>query len=56
MISLESDKMTVLWPNDTFYVTSSISYQTEQISKKKFCYSMISSESYEMTAVWPNDK
>ena len=59
MFSLESDEMTVLWPNDSltfnFYVIISIAYQTEQLLKKKFFDSMFSLESDEMTAIWPND-
>ena len=58
MFILESDKITVLWPNDiltfNFYVIISIAYQTEQLLKKKFFDSMFSLESDQMTALWPN--
>ena len=59
MIILESDEMTVLWPDDsiniTFYVTYSNSIQNEQLLWKIFFDFMLSSENDEMTAVWPID-
>ena len=59
MLSLESDEMTVLWPNDsitfTFYVTFSNCIPHWTTFKKKFFDLMLSSKSDEMTAVWWND-
>ena len=50
MFSLESDKMTTLWPNDI-----PMAYQTEQLLLNKFFDSMLSSKSEKITSVtkWP---
>ena len=54
MFSLESDKMTALWPNDnltfTFIWYFRVAFQTEQLLKNKFFDPMFSLESDEMTA------
>ena len=59
MFSLESDKMTVFWPNDsltfTFYVIISNSIPNQTTLVKEVIHSMFSLESDEMTASWPND-
>ena len=59
MFSLESDKMTALWLNDsltfTFSVIFSNSIPNWAIFVKKVFDSMFSLESDEMTALWPND-
>ena len=58
MFSLESHKMTALWPNDsttfTFYVTFQIAYHIEQLLQK-ICFDlMLSLQSDEITALWAN--
>ena len=59
MFSLESDKMTALWPNYsltfTFYVTFSNILQKWTSFIKEVFDSMFTLESDEMTALWPND-
>ena len=60
MLSLESDEMAALWPNDrltsTFYVKISNSIPNwATFVQKKFFDSMFSLESDEMAALWPND-
>ena len=54
MLSLESDEITALWPNDiltlTFYVIISKSMLTWATFDP-----MLSLESDKMTIVWPND-
>ena len=59
MISLESDEITALWPNDslsfTFSETFSNSIRNWSMSVKKFFDLMISLESDEMTSFWPGD-
>ena len=57
MFSLESDKMTALWPNDspnfTFYVPFSNRMPNWASFKKEvFKFSL---ERDEMTAMWPNE-
>ena len=59
MLSLESDEMTALGPNDsltfTFYVTFSYSIPYWTTFVKEVFDSMFSLESDEMIALWPND-
>ena len=59
MFSLESVKMTALWPNDsltlTFYVIISNIIQNRATFVKEVFDSMFSLESDEMTVFWPND-
>ena len=59
MFSLESDKMTALWPNDnltfTFYVIILKNIPNWKTFVKEVFDSLFSLESDEMTALWPND-
>ena len=59
MISLESDEMTALWPNDlltfTFHETFKNSIPNWAIFVKEVFDLMISLESDKMTALWTND-
>ena len=59
MFSLESDKMTALWLNDSLTFTFSViffnSIPNWAIFVKEVFDSMFSLESDEMTALWPND-
>ena len=59
MFSLESDKMTALWPNDsltlTFYFTFLYIMPNGTTFVKEVFDSMFSSKSDEMTALWLND-
>ena len=59
MFSLESDKMTALWPNDsltlTFYVIVSNSITNWATFKKEVFDSMFRLGNDEMTALCPND-
>ncbi len=59
MFSLESDKMTALWPNDsltfTFYVIISNGIPNWATFVKEIFDSKFSLESDEMTALWTND-
>ena len=59
MFSLESDKMTVFWPNDsltfTFYVIISKSIPNRATFVKEVFDLMFSFKSDEMTVFWPND-
>ena len=58
--SLESDKMTALWLDDsstfTFYVPFSNSLPNWATFVKEVFYLMFSLESDEMTVFWPNDR
>ena len=59
MFSLESDKMTALWPNEslsfTFYVSFSKSIPNWASLVREVFGSMFSLESNEITVFWPND-
>ena len=59
MLSLESDEMTVLWPNDrlifTFYLTFSNRIQNWTTFVTKVFYLMFSLQSDKMTVLGPND-
>ena len=59
MFSLESDKMTAFWQNDSLtfilYATFSFSITNWTTFVKEVFDSMFSLESDEMTAFWPND-
>ena len=59
MISLKSDEMTALWPNDsltfTFNLTFSNSIPNWTSLVKEVFYFNVSLQSDEMTALWPND-
>ena len=59
MFSLESDKMTAFWPNEsltfTFYVIFSNMIPNWATFVKEVFDSVFSLESDEMTALWPND-
>ena len=59
MFSLESDEMTVLWPNDSltfnFYVIFSIIIPNWTTFVKELFVSVFSLESDKMTALWAND-
>ena len=59
MISLESDKITALWPNDSltysFHETISNSIPKWTTFVKEVFDAMISLESDKITALWPND-
>ena len=59
MSSLESDKMTALWPNDiltfTFYAIISNSTSNWANFVEEVFDSMFTLESDKMTAMWPDD-
>ena len=59
IISLESEEMKALWPNDSlsfnFYETFSNSIPKLTTFVKEVFDSMISLKSCEMTALWPNE-
>ena len=59
MFSLESDKITALWPNDSLtfisYVIISNSVPNWVTFLEKFVDLMNSLESDKITALWPND-
>ena len=59
MFSLDGDKMTAFWPNDsvtfTFHVTFSKMIPNWPTFVKEVFDSIFSLEGDEMTALWPND-